>query len=282
MKKIISTLLFVSSLLFGNQIFAQACGNSGPSICTPSGQFFGGGFENPDSTPCVVQAVAYNYAIQFTMYSAFFFPGVGQVAVDSVEFNSLSNLPCGLCWATTKTNNRYAADEDGCIKISGVTNDPIGQYKLALTLKAWINGGSTPISVPASLVDQTPIKMFLRVKAAVGNCPGVDTSQAANNLIASTTCPTSVNDLSKTISDFNILPNPLNTEGVVSFLSEKSALYTVRISDATGKLVSSREIEARQGTNSVSIERNNLSIGIYFVSLGDGKNLVTRKFSITE
>src|SRR5688572_21763457 len=157
MKKIIFTLLFFVTSLTLNNLFAQACAN--PTACSPSGLIFDGGFEHPDSTPCVIQGVAYNHAIQFKMYSMFTFPGVGDVTVDSIEFVSIDNLPCGLCWSVNQTDKRYSADEDGCISIVGTTNDPTGQYKFALVLKAWINGNgpsvpSTLVNVPSTLVDQ--------------------------------------------------------------------------------------------------------------------------------
>lgn len=282
MKKIIFTLSFLSSFLMANYVMAQAC-SGGPSGCTPTGGPFGGGFENPDSTPCVIKGIAYNHAIQFTMFSVFNYPPGSTQTVDSIEFSSIFNLPCGLCWAVNKANKRYVANEDGCINISGTTNEAAGQYKFALGLNAWINHGVSALPVTATLVDQAGIKIFIRVKTATGICLNVDTSSSANNLNASPPpCTVGINDLSDDFSSIHILPNPMNSNGILSFVSEETTLYTMRIADATGKVVSSKEIEAKQGMNSISIEKNNLPPGIYFLSLTDGRNSITNRFSVTE
>lgn len=282
MKKAIFTISFLSSVLFANNILAQACSSgSNPSACTPTGGPSSGGFEDPNTTQCVVQGVAYNYSIQFTMFSVFNY--LGTQNVDSIQFTSIDNLPCGLCWAVDQTDKTYTANEDGCINIKGTTNDAPGQYKLALALRAWINGtGGAGLPVPASLVDQTGIRLLLRVKTVAGTCVVADTSANANNLSASLTCPVGINDLIESVSSVTLVPNPMNSTGVLSFVSKKVANYIVRISDVTGRIISSKEVEAKQGVNSIAIERNNLPVGAYFLTLSDGKNTVTTKLSIAE
>src|SRR5688572_4542088 len=110
MKKIVFTLLFFASSLIVNNAFGQACGNS--ISCTPSGLVFDGGFEHPDSTPCAIQGVANNHAIQFKMFTVFYYPVGSTQIVDSIEFVSIDNLPCGLCWTVNQADKRYTADED--------------------------------------------------------------------------------------------------------------------------------------------------------------------------
>jgi hypothetical protein len=207
----------------------------------------------------------------------------GQQTVDSMEFVSIGNLPCGLCWAVNDADKRYAAFEDGCIKISGTTNDASGQYKLTLSLKAWINGNPVGITVPASLVDQTGIALYLRVKDNAGaNCPNVDTASNANNLTASASCPVGINDVAENVSEFRILPNPMTNAAVVSFFSEKTETYTLKIADLTGKLIHSEELDVKQGYNTTAVNRNGLPAGMYFLYLTDGKGTITKKFSIAD
>jgi len=279
MKKLFFTLYLFGSALFGSNIYAQSCGTT--SSCQPLGGPVNGGFEAPNTTPCAEQGVAYNHAMQFSMFSSFDFQG--QQSVDSIEFVSIDNLPCGLCWAVNKANKRYYAAEDGCLNISGTTTDAAGQYKFALSLKAWINGQTQGLTIPASLVDQTGIRLFLRVKTNGGSCANVDTSSGANNLQATVGgCPNAINELSSGVTTLSLVPNPMNNEAVLSFVAEKSAEYTIRISDITGKEVMVRTMEGRVGENHTTIERNNLPAGVYFLSLVDGKNLVTKRFTVTE
>ncbi len=281
MKKVTFTLYFVSSL-FISSLVAQPCGNSGSSACIPSGQFIGGGFEEPSSAPCAEQGIAYSHSIQFTMYSSFTFPGVGTVVVDSVQFVKIDSLPCGLCWATNNPNNLFVADESGCIKISGTTSDPTGQYKLALTLNAWIQGTPTAVPVGPSLVNQTPIRMIVRVKAPAGVCVNADTAASAPSQSPSATCPSGINDVAADFSSVELAPNPLTSNGHLTFVSEKNTTFTITVTDITGKTITSRKAEARKGENSVLMERNGLPAGTYFLLLSDEKHTLPIRFSVME
>jgi hypothetical protein len=281
MKKVIFTLSFLSTILFTTSVYSQACaGGSGPSACSPTGGPSTGGFEDPNTTQCAIQGVAYNYSIQFTMFSVFNY--LGTQSVDSIQFTSIDNLPCGLCWAVDQTDKTYTANEDGCINIRGTTSDAAGQYKLALALKAWINGNPTGLPVPATLVDQTGIKLLLRVKTPAGTCVTADTSSGANNLQASISCPTGVNDIDRNVSSVNMFPNPMTANSTLSFVSQKSGPYTIKVSDISGKLVSSFGIEAQYGINAVDIERKDLATGVYLLAITDGKSAHTIRFNIAE
>lgn len=279
MRKIISTILSISAFaLISN---AQPCGTNGPNACSPTGGPANGGFQAMNTVPCAEKGVAYSQSIQFTMFDQFNFQG--QQTVDSMEFVSIGNLPCGLCWAVNDADKRYAAYEDGCIKISGTTNDASGQYKLTLSLKAWINGNPVGITVPASLVDQTGIALYVRVKDNAGaNCPNVDTASSANNLTASSSCPVGVQDLAGNVSEFRILPNPMNSTASVSFFSERTETYTLKVADLTGKLVYTEELDVKQGYNNTTINRNSLPAGMYFLYLTDGRSTITKRFSIAD
>jgi hypothetical protein len=281
MKKLIFTFCLLSMSAFVINANAQSCGTNGPGVCTPQGGPASGGFDGPNTVPCAEQGVAYSHADQFTMFSAFNFQG--QQSVDSIEFISIQNLPCGICWAVNKATKRYAANEDGCLTFTGTTTDNAGQYKLALALKAWINGQPTGLDIPASLVDQTGIRLFLRVKAPAGNCASVDTAtNYQGNLTASLSCPTGINEVNSNVSALNIVPNPMNTEAVVSFIATNSADFTVRITDITGREVSVKQLDGKVGENRITIERNNLPAGTYFLVVNNGNHVVTKHFAITE
>ena len=239
MKKLIFTLCFMSASAFIMQASAQACGNNGPSACTPTGGPANGGFEDPASVPCATQGSAYNQSIQFTMFSAFNFQG--QQSVDSIEFVSIDNLPCGLCWSVNRADKRYAANADGCLNLSGTTTDAIGQYKMAISVKAWINGQAQGLTIPASLFDQTGVRLYSRVKHA-GNCPTLDTAaNSSANLTAALNCSVGIKELNSGVSSLSVVPNPMTSESVLSFVAEKNADYTIRVTDITGKEVAVKQ-----------------------------------------
>ncbi|MBL0308742.1 MAG: T9SS type A sorting domain-containing protein [Bacteroidetes bacterium] len=282
MKKTYSSLLMLLSLLVCGSLSAQYCGSSSSAECTPAGTMTQSGFMHPDSLACVVQGQAYDESIQFKMYDLFDVVG-SQAQVDSIEFLKLDSLPCGLCWSTNKSNNRFSANEFGCIRIKGTSNDAAGQYKFNINLKAWINNTPTGIPVAANMVDDAGIKLFIRVKTPAGACNPVDTSSSAHNLSTNpTNCATGVNNLSETISSITLVPNPVNSKSVLSFTSLKGGNYTLRITDLTGKIMSQRAIETNAGSHQETILRNGLPAGIYFLSLSDGTSSVTKRFAVAE
>ena len=278
MKKLISTLLLSCTLAYG---FSQACGNNGGSVCSPDGSLSSPGFADMNTVPCAERQVAYSAVLQFQMFDVFNF--LGQQSVDSIEFVSIDNLPCGICWAVNQTDKRYSANEYGCVKFSGTTNDAAGQYKLGLALKAWINGAAQAQNIPASLTDQTGIRLILRVKDnGSSNCPNVDT--AANsplNLTASLSCPVGINEVAK-VSLISIVPNPMTSQAAVNLVAAEAGVYTLTVTDMTGKAVETKTVELKTGANTTVIERNNMAAGVYFLQVSDGKNVVTRRFSVSE
>ncbi len=280
MKKLTFTLSLIAALFTTNNVSAQACGNDGSSVCTPTGVQTPG-FQDQNTIPCAERQVAYDQNIQFTMFSQFNFQG--QQSVDSIKFNSIGNLPCGLCWSLNQADRTYTGNENGCIRITGTTNDPAGQYKLALNLIAWINGLSTGIPVSSSLASQAGISLYLRVKDnGSSNCANVDTSAGATNLTATTNCPVGIEDLNTAFTHLSITPNPVNSDAKLTFVAEKEAQFTMSVTDFRGAVVNRMELTSNTGVNEVMISRNNLSAGVYFISLSNGKQTVTKRFTVVD
>ena len=278
MKKLLLAILTISASFAINTANAQWCGTVNHILGNPNAAI---GFPYPDSIPCATQGVAYNDTISFQMYSQFNF--LGQQSIDSVVIDTIWNLPCGLCWNLNKANRTYAANEIGALNITGTTNDVVGQYNLRLQVTAFINHNPTGqfIGQP-STVDAAGIKIWIRVKSAAGQCAATDTSQNGTDQVAATSCPTGINEVEANVASVNIMPNPMSSSALLSFTAERSANYTVRVTDITGKVISVKEIQANAGVNTSTIERGNLSSGIYLLSLSDGVSAITKKFTIVE
>ena len=107
---------------------AQYCGNSGTGQCTPNGILTTPGFTASQDIPCIIRGQLINQVIEFSMA-----PSVNWGPLYIWRFDSIENLPDGLCWSTDRPNNTYDTLQSGCIKIAGVTNALSGQYKLRIT-----------------------------------------------------------------------------------------------------------------------------------------------------
>ncbi len=281
MKKVIFTLFSFSMLYFGAN--AQYCGNSGPSVCTPSGTLTQPGLSpSSDSLPSVINGVDANTTIQFKNFNQFAFGGQ-TVTVQSLRIDTINNLPAGTCWATNVANNTYANQADGCIRVTGTVCADPGQYKLYIVVTADIG---FPVTTNA---DAAGLKYFVRVKNQGDADVQVDTNQTVpfNKLAGYSqygvggTCNTGIKDIS-TVNALSVVPNPFNDKAVVSFYSTKGGVMTEKITNMIGSEVYSNTIEVKVGENSSVINKSTLPAGVYFYSLADGKNISTKRIVISE
>ncbi len=116
---------------------AQACGNSGPGVCTPQGGLTAVGFYPSDTTlPCADDGAFYNQTISFLAPSS-----VSGYSLVDVQISSINNLPCGLCWASNSSSNQISGGGTGCVQVSGITKEVPGQYNIVVYATATVNTG---------------------------------------------------------------------------------------------------------------------------------------------
>lgn len=277
MKKIF-TLAIALGLFAGAN--AQYCGSSSPSSpaqCTVSGTMTEPGLSpNSDSLPPVINGVEVMTTIQFKNFDTL--TAFGQLlTIESLQIDSINNLPDGLCWATNKSDNTYSNQEEGCIQIHGTTCQPTGSYKLSIKVLVDVGFGAIPYDA-----DEVGLKYFVRVLNNGDAVPPVDTSQNDPFVPYGPACIiNSVNELS-TVNTLNIVPNPFTNSAAVTFYSEKSSVMTERITNMLGAVVSKNTINVKAGENSSVINGTNFNAGVYFYSLTDGSKTITKRIVISE
>jgi hypothetical protein len=84
--------------------------------------------------------------------------------------------------------------------------------------------------------------------------------------------------------DFNILlyPNPMNTDGVVSFYLDKAATVSFEIIDLLGKTVISEKCLKESGVSNIPVDADELSNGIYTIKIGVNEKIFTKKLIISK
>ncbi len=106
-----------------------------------------------------------------------------------MKIESITNLPCGLCWSSSATDNIFTRDQAGCIAVTGTTNDAPGQYKLNVVLSFDTNNSGTfnqPNKNLSSIAANTG-QVILLLLSPDDSCPSVN--YYATGLTATTTCP---------------------------------------------------------------------------------------------
>ncbi len=158
-------------MIFGNAS-AQYCGNSGPHVCTPQGGLSGFGFYPSDtSLPCVSVGQAYAQQVNLVAPTA-----EDGFTLDSIRVNSLTNLPCGLCWASSSATNTIAGGGTACIVVQGTSFDAPGEYNVLVYATAYVDlfGASVPLG-PLNADSALGLYYYVRVHIAGDTCVHADT-----------------------------------------------------------------------------------------------------------
>jgi hypothetical protein len=177
--------------------------------CTPDVASGNPGITPPtDSLACIKVGLPYSQVIQIENFNSFTLP-VGTASVQSLRVDSITNIPCGLSYATNPANATFGPGQTGCIVVTGTSNEVVGQYRLNIYVDVQVllttPFGSTTLpyngeaaSVVAQIEQATgqslgvDFNYFLRVTPAAGSCPAIDRTTPNINRTASASCaPTS-------------------------------------------------------------------------------------------
>jgi hypothetical protein len=175
--RLLTLLLALTSI---STLRAQYCGGSGPSVCTAPASLPGVGFYPPyDSLPCANIGVAYDQTINF-MAPTTVVQGGTTYTLNYIKVDTISNLPCGLCWRMGNSNNQINGGGTGCVRITGTTYDAPGQYKIRVIVTANVQVGPFPVNVSNQNAESLGVKYWVRVQSTNGSCPSVDTLAVGN------------------------------------------------------------------------------------------------------
>lgn len=176
LQKMMIAVLLLTTAYTAN---AQYCGNSGSTICTAGTNLTQPGFSPPaDSVPCAIQGVPYSQVVQVKVPTTVVYNG-STYTLTKIKIDTISNLPCGLCWATETSNNTFNGGSQFCIKISGTTYDNPGQYKLHIIVDATVSAFGLPITQTVD-AGTAGLVFYARVQTPTGTCAPVDTTQPGN------------------------------------------------------------------------------------------------------
>ena len=279
MKKLIFTLsLFCIIAVKSN---AQYCGGSGPSVCTPAVLTKPGLSPVSDSLAPIIDNIATATVIEFQNYDTLTFSGQ-VLTMNSLTVDTISNLPSGLCWATSSTTNTFGNQQNGCIKVTGTTTATPGQYKLHIIVTANTN---LPFPVTTN-ADAAGLYYYVRVNCTDSSVThAVDTTQTDVNPFipySPNGCSPGVGiaNVDQNIQSLSVYPNPFTSQAMISFNSAKAGMMTEKITSIIGNEVYSQQVDVKLGSNSHIISRNNLSAGVYFYSITDGVSTFTKRLII--
>ena len=170
-----------------------------------------------------------------------------------VKHNSLAN---SLSWSTSQEfNSKYFLIERSA---DGNNFKQIGQINAA---------GNSNVEHNYQFVDVTPLKgiNYYRLRLV-----DIDNSIRFSDI-------RSVKNTG--LINFNIYPNPVKNKINLDINSEKLSKAQINITNVNGQTVYKKQVSLEIGTNSISININNLSKGSYVLSIQTSDNNFVKKFS---
>lgn len=167
MKTSLAILCVLATLCYAPNLQAQQCTDVPDFEYPYDGQLSLQGFVPSDQITCVPQAQNLEVLIPFLAYSTI--PNGQSVdSLQSFKINSISNLPCGLCWALNKGNKTYEPGESGLLLIKGFTSSAIGQYILNIDVTITLITGTT-LNTTIEAIAGSLGKVVLRVVDSDGS-----------------------------------------------------------------------------------------------------------------
>ena len=169
MKKSIA-ILFLLAFSF-NRLAAQYCGSPDTITCNAVNVSDTAGlYPSAIDFPPLLNNFLTASTIYFRNFDTILF-GNEVLPVYSLTWDTIQNLPPGLCWSTNKLNNVFSSGEAGCIHIRGLACGSTGQYKLSTLV-------TVDIGIPVE-TDGDPggLKYFVRLENPGDSIIAVDTTQ---------------------------------------------------------------------------------------------------------
>jgi hypothetical protein len=249
--------------------------NPGITTITPHIGTTAGLSPSDTALPCAHPSIAVSDTIYFKNYSTFSVATVNSLKIDSLY------LPAGLTWRTSSLDNTFSTGQDGVILVEGITNVHPAIYKLRIIVDVNTTIGNFSAVDAETLAH---LRYHVRITYPGLPCPAIDPADS-NDVITEypfiETWPTGfASGINSEIVDLSISPNPFSGTANVVFASEVEGVYTMKMTNLIGALVSTKEVNVTTGTNELSISSNGMSAGIYLLSLSNGHSTITRKVVI--
>lgn len=240
--------------------------------CSPDFTLTTPGFKAPDDS-CAAQGVYEEFVWQFKNFDI---APIANASVDSMRIDSINFLPCGFTWETNKADNKFVKNENGCIRIYGSTTEPAGEYTTRILVSAWIDGGSTPLQQPSSVLG---LYIKIRVSDGTVTCETATTPQTSSCELP---VYNSVRELGDAVTGFNNFPNPFGIYTNINFTAKQASLFNFKVFNTLGTLVHERTVDVTPGANSIRFDRSGLEAGVYLYTLQNEQGSITKTMVITQ
>ncbi|MBX7109785.1 MAG: T9SS type A sorting domain-containing protein [Chitinophagales bacterium] len=227
-----------------------------PQACTPEWSQPGSGIYPDTATnmPAGPANVPYDFTVQFKVPlkdSSVIATGIDVNRVELTGVTGLDAIPSTVAfhYNCNPTNCTFKADSVGCVRIQG-TPTTEGVYPLTISAKVFITQNTfLPVDFSG---------YYITVSNSIG-IPGLSTNRF---------------DVGQNT------PNPAQSKTEIPVNLVHGSMIEIKVSNVIGNQVYKNSMVGHTGLNSISLDVSKFKPGIYFYTVSDEKNAITRRMVI--
>ena len=189
---------------------------------------------------------------------------IAPLEIDSIKLVGVNGLPSVMSTYLSNPDSVFMGNDIACVTLFGTPgNNELGTHDISLIIDGWIN---VSVIGTVSLYDQ------------LGDYETID----GYRLVVQSEMVSidENNNLSFSVSQNS--PNPFSSRTNIEFNSTNEGEYLFCIVNLLGEVQDHRIVNANYGINKIDIDASALSSGIYFYSLSNAKEMITKKMIINK
>ena len=189
---------------------------------------------------------------------------IAPLEIDSIKLVGVNGLPSVMSTYLSNPDSVFMGNDIACVTLFGTPGDnELGTHDISLIIDGWIN---VSVIGPVSLYDQ------------LGDYETID----GYRLVVQSEMVSidENNNLSFSVSQNS--PNPFSSRTNIEFNSTNEGEYLFCIVNLLGEVQDHRIVNANYGINKIDIDASALSSGIYFYSLSNAQQMITKKMIINK
>ena len=189
---------------------------------------------------------------------------IAPLEIDSIKLVGVNGLPSVMSTYLSNPDSVFMGNDIACVTLFGTPGDnELGTHDISLIIDGWIN---VSVIGTVSLYDQ------------LGDYETID----GYRLVVQSEMVSIDENKNLSFSVSQNSPNPFSSRTNIEFNSTNEGEYLFCIVNLLGEVQDYRIVNANYGINKIDIDASALSSGIYFYSLSNAQEMITKKMIINK
>ncbi|NRD21845.1 T9SS type A sorting domain-containing protein [Winogradskyella litoriviva] len=255
----------------------------GDGVATPDDLFMSDGPWGIDDSQDGTQVINYNVTTNTTEFESTDYPIERNVELEATTSSYVAAYraltPRFKAVDVTEYNSfQFSASGTGNLEITFVKESVTNweaQFKTTVVLTNTVQDYTIDIEdLENNTLDIAELNDVVTIVFTMVAENGVSTTKVMNlnNLRFSQTAALSLNNYNSKEATLSVYPNPMSTHATIEFEYNQTETLQLVMYDQLGKEIYKKSFDAVPGTNSITINRENLSSGLYFCKIVNNQN----------